>query len=67
MINSAQTPHSVASRVELRSYKSTFQGEFQMATETRQQSAARQTFGYFGAIAMILIVVVALCWGFSHI
>jgi flagellar biogenesis protein FliO len=38
-----------------------------MVTETRQQSPARQMFGYFGVIAMILIVVAALCWGFAHI
>jgi len=44
-----------------------FQGEFQMVTEMRQQSPARQKFGYFGAIAMILIVAAALVWGFAHI
>jgi flagellar biogenesis protein FliO len=38
-----------------------------MVTEMRQQSAARQVFRYFGTIAMILIVVAALCWGFAHI
>ena len=38
-----------------------------MVTEMRHQSTARQKFGYFGAIAMILIVVVALCWGLAHV
>jgi hypothetical protein len=38
-----------------------------MVTEMRQQSPARQTFGRFGAIAVVLIVVAALCWGLAHI
>jgi hypothetical protein len=33
----------------------------------RQHSSTRQKFGYFGVIAVILIVTVALCWGFAHI
>jgi len=38
-----------------------------MATEMRQHSPTRQKHGYFGAIALILIVVAGLCWGFAHI
>jgi hypothetical protein len=44
-----------------------FKDEFQMVTEMRQQSPTRQMFGYFGTIAMVVIVVAALCWGFVHI
>jgi hypothetical protein len=44
-----------------------FQGEFQMITELRQHSPARQEPRYFGAIAIILIVAAGLCWGFAHI
>jgi hypothetical protein len=45
-----------------------FQGELQMVvTDMRQQSPARQKFGHFGAIAVILIVAAALFWGFAHI
>jgi hypothetical protein len=35
------------------------------ATQTRTGLAIR--FGYFAAIAIILIVAVALCWGLTHI
>jgi len=38
-----------------------------MDTEMRQHSPARQKPGYFGVIAMILIVAAALCWGFAHV
>jgi hypothetical protein len=38
-----------------------------MITEMRQQASARQTFRYLGTIAMVLVVVAALCWGFFHI
>jgi hypothetical protein len=44
-----------------------FQSEFLMITETRRQSPARQMFRYIGVIAMIMVVVAALCWGFLHI
>jgi preprotein translocase subunit SecE len=27
----------------------------------------RQRFRYFGVVAMMLIVTVALCWGLAHI
>jgi hypothetical protein len=33
----------------------------------RQLSLVRQKSGYFGLIAVILIVTVALCWGLTHI
>jgi hypothetical protein len=42
------------------------QGEFQMVIEMRQHSPARQKSGYFGVIAIILIVATGLCWGFAH-
>jgi hypothetical protein len=67
VINSAQTPTSRASRVRWRLCQSKFQGEFQMVTEMRQHSPARQQFGYFGVIAISLIVAAALCWGFAHV
>jgi hypothetical protein len=38
-----------------------------MITEMRQQSPARQMCDYFGAIAMILIVVAGLCLSLAHI
>jgi hypothetical protein len=38
-----------------------------MDTEMRQHSPARQKVGYFGVIAMILIVAAALCWGLAHV
>jgi len=43
------------------------QGEFQMVTEMRRLSPARRKSGYFGVIAIALIVAVGLCWGFAHI
>jgi hypothetical protein len=67
VINSAQTPTSRASRVRWRSYRSSFKVEFQMVIEIRQHSPARQKSGYFGVIAIILIVATGLCWGFAHI
>jgi hypothetical protein len=33
----------------------------------QQHSLVRQKSGYFGVIAIILIVTVALCWGLTHI
>jgi hypothetical protein len=33
----------------------------------RQHSSFKQKSQYFGVIAVILIVVVGLCWGFAHI
>jgi hypothetical protein len=36
-------------------------------TQMRRLSLARQKSGYFGVIAVILIVTVALCWGLTHI
>jgi hypothetical protein len=44
-----------------------FHGEFQMVTDMQQHSPARQKSGYFGVIAIILIVFTGLCWGFAHI
>jgi hypothetical protein len=44
-----------------------FQGGFLMVTEIPQHSPARQKSGYFGVITIILIVAVALCWGFAHV
>jgi hypothetical protein len=38
-----------------------------MVTEMRQHGPARQKFGYFGVIAISLIVAAALCWGFAHV
>jgi hypothetical protein len=38
-----------------------------MDPEMRQHSPARQKAGYFGVIAMIVIVAVALCWGLAHV
>jgi flagellar biogenesis protein FliO len=51
----------------VRAFPQTKMKLFQMVTEMRQQSPARQMFGHFGAIALILIVVAGLCWGFTHI
>jgi hypothetical protein len=36
-------------------------------TQMRQHSSARQSFRYFGVIAIFLIVTVGLCWGLTHI
>jgi hypothetical protein len=33
----------------------------------RQHLRVRQKFGYFGMIAIIMIVTAALCWGLTHI
>jgi hypothetical protein len=38
-----------------------------MATEIQQRSPIRQKSGYFGIIAIILIVAAALCWGLAHV
>ena len=38
-----------------------------MVTETQQHSPARRKSGYFGVIAIILIVAAALCWGLAHV
>ena len=35
--------------------------------EMQQHPSVRQKSGYFGVIAIILIVAVALCWGLTHI
>jgi hypothetical protein len=32
-----------------------------------QHSPVREKSGYFGVIAIILIVTAALCWGLAHI
>jgi hypothetical protein len=49
-------------RVEIKSFPSNFK-----VTEMLQHSPVRQKSGYFGLIAIILIVAAALCWGFAHI
>jgi hypothetical protein len=36
-------------------------------TEMPENSVGQQKFSYFGVIAIILIVMVALCWGLTHI
>ena len=36
-------------------------------TQMRQLSLVRQKSRYFGVVAVILIVTVALCWGLTHI
>jgi hypothetical protein len=36
-------------------------------TQMQQDSLVRQKPRYFGVIAVILIVTVALCWGLTHI
>jgi hypothetical protein len=38
-----------------------------MVTQTRQQALVQQKFRYVGMIAIILIFMVALCWGLTHI
>ena len=35
--------------------------------EMQQHPSVRQKSGYFGVIAIVLIVTVALCWGLTHI
>jgi len=35
--------------------------------EMQQHPSVRQKSGYFGVIAIILIITVALCWGLTHI
>ena len=36
-------------------------------TEMRPHPSVRQRFRYFGVIAIVTIVALALCWGFAHI
>jgi hypothetical protein len=67
VINSAQTRHKRREQSGLEIVWQQFQGKFQMITEMRQQASARQMFRYLGTIAMVLVVVAGLCWGFFHI
>src|SRR6202011_2216199 len=56
VINFAQTPTSRASRVRWRSYRSNFMASSRWSLDLQQHSPTRQKSGYFGVIAIILIV-----------
>jgi hypothetical protein len=62
VINLAQTPSvRVSKKVKI------IVGSNSKVTEMLQHLLVRQKFGYFGVIAIILIVTAALCWGLTHI
>jgi hypothetical protein len=52
--------------VRVKKAKIIFGSNFKV-TEMLQHLLVRQKSGYFGVIAVVLIVAAALCWGLAHI